>query len=81
MNKIWTLTLNIQRNESHSASSLHITGAECSPLAVLQSRDDIVQDVECLGISPEHHAASHHVHAEDGDDHEDRSNDEDENKN
>ena len=56
---------------------LHITGAECSPLARLQSRDDVVQDVECLRVSPEHHAASHHVHAEDGDDHED-GNEEDE---
>ena len=46
----------------------------------LQSRDDIVQDVECLRISPEHHAASHHVHAEDGDDHED-GNDEEEDDN
>ena len=55
----------------------HITGAECSPLARLQSRDDVVQDVECLRVSPEHHAASHHVHAEDGDDHED-GNEEDE---
>ena len=44
---------------------------------LLQSRDDVVQDVECLGVSPEHHAASHHVHAEDGDDHED-GNEEDE---
>ena len=55
----------------------HITGAECSPLARLQSRDDAVQDVECLGVSPEHHAASHHVHAEDGDDREDSNKDED----
>ena len=57
---------------------LHITGAECSPLARLQSRDDVVQDVECLGVSPEHHAASHHVHAEDGDDHEDSNEDDEE---
>ena len=41
---------------------------------LLQSRDDVVQDVECLSISPEHHAASHHVHAEDEDDHEDGNN-------
>ena len=47
----------------------------------LQSRDDVVQDVECLSISPEHHAASHHVHAEDGDDHEDGNNGEDDDEN
>ena len=44
----------------------------------LKSRDDVVQHVECLRVSPEHHAASHHVHAEDGDDHEDGNEEEDE---
>ena len=77
MNKIWTLTLNIQRNESHSASSHYWSRMFPSSQPRLQSRDDVVQDVECLGVSPEHHAASHHVHAEDGDDHED-GNEEDE---